>query len=105
MKTYYYATSVSNEMNILTKGLHAGFKGITYMTEDKMDAIKFADVTCRPYIVILKIEIPDNYKNRIIETFDHNYDFFKCRCWGYKGYIPVEWIKEDSYYTNPIFGQ
>lgn len=104
MKTYYHATSVSNEMSILTKGLHVGFNGITYMTEDEKDAFKFAAAHGVPLIVIFKIEIPNTYKNRIIETFDHNYDFFKCHCWGYKGYIPVEWIKVESYYTNPLFG-
>lgn len=104
MKTYYHATSVNNQNSILANGLKVGIDGIVYMTEDEKDAFKFAAAHGVPLIVIFKIGIPNTYKNRIIETFDHNYDFFKCRAWGYTEDIPAEWIKVESYYTNPLFG-
>lgn len=96
-KVYYHATSYENLGSILVDGIKASaIDGVVYMTEKEEDAIKFLYIRgCRD-IVTFKIKVADNSK--VIETFDHNPVFFKCRCFGYCGDIPCNMIEPSKRY-------
>lgn len=96
-KVYYHASAYENLGSILIRGLKASpIDGLVYMTEKEEDAVKFLYIRgCRD-IVTFKITLKDD--SRVIETFDHNPAFFKCRCFGYRGDIPFEMIQSSKRY-------
>lgn len=81
---YYHATPFENLGSILESGIKKGIDGVVYLTKGKDEAMRFLLV--RGYSDILTIEVKVDSKN-IIEMFDHNQNFFKCRAFGYKGDI------------------
>lgn len=99
MKTYYHATDVNNLASILNTGLEArNPENIVYMTEKPDDALKFVALRFYPEILVVKIKIPKKLEHKVIETFDHNPNFFKCRAFGYQGDIPTSMI--EPYYIT-----
>ena len=80
LKTYYHATPFENVDSIMCKGILCGVDGVVYLTENKEDAARFLIVRgCKD---ILTVEVVIDDKN-VEETFDHSYQFFKCRAFGY----------------------
>lgn len=95
-KTYFHATSYDNLLSIITDGIKTGYDGIVYMCEKEEDAVKFPIIHGISHIVTFKIKIKE--PDKIVETFDHSYNFFQCRCWGFKGNIPADWIEPSKQY-------
>lgn len=91
-KIYYHATPYENLGSIVCNGIKANnIEGLVYLCEKEEDAIKFLAIRgirnfCTFKVIIKKPKF-------LIETFDHNYMFFKCRCFGYQGDIPADWIE------------
>ena len=89
MRTYYHATDYSNIVSILDKGLKAStIDGLVYLAETEDDALKFVVLRGYEKIVTFKVKIYKRDEDKLIETFDHNQRFFKCRSFGYMGNIP-----------------
>lgn len=87
----YHGTSMNNLASIATKGIKPSIEGIVYLTKKPEDAIKFPYIRGIKNILILKVKVDDS---KVIETFDHNSNFFKCRCFGYEGIISPKQIIE-----------
>jgi hypothetical protein len=102
MKVYYHATDSNNLDSILSTGLKAGCDGVVYMTEKEEDAVKFVMFCGCRKIVTFRIRVDDEDEKNVIETFDHNPVFFKCRAFGYIGNIEVDNIEPVSFWDNPL---
>lgn len=87
MKVLYHATDYNNLIPILEQGLKPGCDGVVYLAETPEDALKFVCVRGYKSIVTLQVKIYKKDEYKIQETFDHNYNFFKCRAFGYNGTI------------------
>lgn len=89
---YYHATTKENFEKIVEDGvIKTGFDGIIYLTDSKENALKF--VALRPIessIIVIEIDVPD--ESRVFETFDHSFNFFKCKSYGYPDDIHTEYI-------------
>ena len=91
MKILYHATDYNNLYNILENGLKANsVDGLVYLAETSEDALKFICLRGYEKIVTFRVKIYKKDENKLIETFDHSYNFFKCRSFGYMGDIPPE---------------
>lgn len=105
MKKYYHATSYDNLTSILCDGLRTSMEGIVYMTETPIDAVKFVALRMIPKILVVEIKTLKKHEENIIETTDHNYDFFKCKSYGYVGNIDSNMITNYLLYDNPLLGR
>ena len=99
-KTYYHSTSQHNFYSILSdEKINPSPEGIVYCCTTPEDWLKFAAVRALsnddPYVV-LKIDVPDEAE--VEETFDHSEVFFKCRCFGIVGEVPLDWVDLDNSY-------
>ena len=93
MKYFYHATSYENLVSIYEKGILAqNAEGIVYMTEKPEEAARFVVIHGIPKILCVKIKIPKSKEHNIIETFDHSYNFFKCRSFAYVGNITPDML-------------
>lgn len=88
MKVLYHATDYNNLISILEHGLKPGYDEVVYLAETPEDALKFVCLRGYKNIVTLQVKIYKKDEDKIQETFDHNYNFFKCRAFGYYGTIP-----------------
>lgn len=96
-KIYYHATSYDNLGSILLNGIYASkYDGLVYMTEKEEDAVKFVLIRGIKHIVTFKIKVKDSSK--VIQTFDHSKEFFKCDCYGYIGDVGPDMIEPSSQY-------
>ncbi|MBO5387553.1 MAG: hypothetical protein J6A59_05360 [Lachnospiraceae bacterium] len=99
MKTYYHATDYSNLASILDTGLKASkIDGLVYLAKTEEDALKFVVLRGYTKIVTFKIKIYKRDEDKVIETFDHNPNFFKCRSFGYVGDISPDKIVPSKRY-------
>lgn len=103
MKTFYHATSKENIASILCNGLIAGNQGCVFMTENEDEAVRFLLLRQIPEIVTIKIKVYKEDYDKVQETFDHNYRFFKCKAFGYFGDISVENISASRIYKNTLY--
>lgn len=89
-KKYYHATSEKTFYSILDDGeIKVGWDGIIYLTEKPEEAVRFIALRLtNDDIYVLEIEVPD--PSLIEETFDHSYNFFKCKSFGYPENIPSD---------------
>ena len=92
MKKYYHATDYNNLGNILVNGIHPGPDGLVYMCETETDALKFLYVRGYRELLVCEIKILKKDEINVMETFDHSFNFFKCRAFGYKGHIDTSKI-------------
>lgn len=89
---YFHATTEENFEKILATGaIKTGTDGITYMTLNATDAVKFLIVRGIRSVIVLELELDESYN--IKETFDHSFAFFKCKCFGTDKEIPLTCIK------------
>ena len=94
MKVMYHATDYDNLYSILENGLKVNsIDGLVYLAETPEDALKFVCLRGYKKIVSFKVKIYKKDEDKLIETFDHSYNFFKCRSFGYMGNIPPEHIE------------
>lgn len=87
---FYHATSMDNLSSIMENGLKPGSDGLVYLTKDPKEALRFLAIRGAKEALVVKVSLSEE---RVMETFDHSYAFFKCRCFGYEGVIPVSKIK------------
>lgn len=88
MQIFYHATSIDNLGSILVNGLQPrNIERIVYLCKKPEECLRFAFVQGVKHVLICKVRVDE--KN-IIETFDHNEQFFKCRCFGSTKPIPCE---------------
>lgn len=92
MKKYYHATDFNNLGNIIVNGIQPGPDGLVYMCEGPTDAIKFLYIRGYKHLLVCEIKISKLDEKNIIETFDHSFEFFKCRAFGYRGHIDIDKI-------------
>ena len=101
MKTFYHATNIENLGSILEYGLKAqNMERLVYLPETPEDALRFVALRFYPEMLVVKVKIPKKFEHNIIETFDHNYNFFKCRAFGYQGDIPVTMLSDYMKYSR-----
>lgn len=88
MKKFYHATKMSNFYNILEKGILVGVDGIVYLAETAQEAYRFMAIrNFGEPILVIEVELDEN---AVQETFDHSYQFFQCRAFGYPDRIPLD---------------
>ena len=81
----------------MLNGIYASkYDGLVYMTEKEEDAVKFVLIRGIKHIVTFKIKVKDSSK--VIQTFDHSKEFFKCDCYGYIGDVGPHMIEPSSQY-------
>lgn len=81
MKKFYHATEMRNFYSILEKGILPGIGGIVYLAETAQEAYRFMAIrSFGEPILVVEVELDEN---TVRETFDHSYQFFKCRAFGY----------------------
>lgn len=106
-KTYYHSTSQNNFYGILSdEKINPSPEGIVYCCATPEDCLKFAAVRAlgnNNRTVVLKIDVPDEAE--VEETFDHSETFFKCRCFGIVGEVPLDWIDLDNSHVYKIGGR
>ena len=98
MRYMYHATPKENLNSILEHGLRPGIDGCVYLCEQPKEAIRFLLVKQPEVIVVFEIAISDEDEARIKESFDHSFEFFQCRAYGYNGTIPKEKIIDYEMY-------
>lgn len=99
-KTYYHATDMKNLISVYEKGLVRGCDGIVYLTEKPEESLRF--IFLRGYNNALVLEVELDEKN-VVETFDHSYNFFKCRSFGSTKDIKPSQIKKYLKYDLSCF--
>lgn len=102
MKYLYHATDIRNLSSILRFGLKRNEYGMIYLADTEIDALKFVALRMIKEIAIIKVNIVELDQEKLIESNDHNYDFFKCKAWEYRNDISKTALKAYSVYKNPL---
>lgn len=90
MRYLYHATNFDNLGSILLNGIKHSIEGYVYLTEKPEQAASFLAIRGIQRILVVQVKIYKKDENKIIETFDHNYNFFKFKCFGYTGDIGAD---------------
>lgn len=78
--TYYHSTSLDNLGSILTLGLlPANMEHLVYLCKNPSDCLKFAYLHGLSSVLMCEVRVDDD---SIVETFDHSFEFFECRCFA-----------------------
>ena len=94
MKTYYHATPIENLQSIINEGIKRNnLEKVVYLCEKPEDAAKFLRVHLCEHFVVIPVKVHERF---IEESFDHSYQFFKCRAFMYHKDIPVSNINIDE---------
>jgi len=97
IKTFYHATSKSNLGNIMQDGIKKGkIEKVVYLADSSQNAAKFLAVRGMKEIIVFPIDASKLDRKELEESFDHSYDFFKCRAYLYYGDVPEEAIDFDK---------
>jgi len=81
----YHGTAERNLISILEEGIKPGPEGCVFLAETQFDALKFLALRCFDEdIIVFEVEVSEE---KVEETFDHSYSFFKCKAYGYFGKI------------------
>lgn len=92
MKTMYHATKLDNLDSILSNGLKRNnCEHVIFLCEKPEDAAKFLLVQGIEQFVVIPVFVHEKFLD---ESFDHSFQFFKCRCWMYHKDIPPRNIDE-----------
>lgn len=86
-KKFYHATDYKNFNSIINEGIKPGCDGIVYLAEDKEEAYRFVALRFYEEVLVVEVELEES---KVEETFDHNYNFFKCRAFGYPEAIDLD---------------
>lgn len=88
----YHATPYENLLSIYSKGiLPSKIEGSVYLAETDEDAVKFIALRGCKDILTVEVEVDDKL---VTESFDHNYQVFKCRAFTHEGVITPSNFKE-----------
>ena len=93
----YHATPYSNLISIVSEGIKLSSDGVVYACEKPEECLRFAYVHGCYDVLVIKFKVD---KRKVVETFDHSYEFFKCRCFGSK--IPVTLDMIEDYYRYDL---
>ena len=94
-KLLYHGTSFDNYLKILDdEKILPSCDGVVYCCESIGDVLKFMYFRPIDTVCIIPIVVSDDMK--VEETFDHSYQFFKCRCYGISGEISLDDIDIDN---------
>ena len=111
MRILYHATTKENAMKIIgSHCIRPGMDGLVYMADSPENAIKFqmpyhevmASGNGKFTITVIPIRIKKADEAKVIETFDHNKEYFKCKSYGYEGEIPLEMLGNPTDYTYTV---
>ena len=91
LKTYYHATPYENLESIMDQGIHKGYDGVVYLTEKPEEAARFVAIRGCKTILVLGIELD---KNLVTESFDHSFQFFRCKAYSYPDDIGINDVTE-----------
>lgn len=93
---YYHATRCTNAISIVQDGvIRTGCDGIVYLADSMDNAFRFIAVrTFHEDVIVFEIDIPETEMKFVEETFDHSYNFFQCKAFGYSKNIPTSWITD-----------
>lgn len=97
MKYYYHYTKAENAVSIISEGL----TGTTFMCENEQDCLLFAHIYNygqEVNIFIYKIKA-EAVEDKLEESFDHSYEFFKCRAFTFTGTIDYSDVEVSNAYT------
>lgn len=86
MRKFYHATPYSNLLSILSNGIKTGVDKVVYLAETKESALKFICIRCFDPILVIEIELDED---KVEESFDHSYQFFKEKAFVYPKDIPA----------------
>lgn len=101
MRYMWHSTDMNNLLSIMNKGLlPMNAEKTVYLAETESDALKFSVLRGYDVTVTLKIKIYKRDEANVFETFDHSYDYFRCKAFGYDGVIPIENIIPYKYYNT-----
>lgn len=90
MSKYYHGTSYSNLLKIIDDGKikNNNMEHMVFLAKTKDEAFKFVVLRYMTEdIAVIELELDDS---KVIETFDHNQNFFKAKAFGYKGEISTD---------------
>ena len=94
IKHYYHATSRSNLGPIIEEGLRGlNIEKGVYLCETPEDCCKFMITHLVLDYIILEVNLDDS---EVVESFDHNRRFYKCRCFFHRGDISTDKINFNS---------
>ena len=92
MKTYWHATDYNNLLSIYSKGILANnIEHCVFLCETEQDAAKVLVIRGCKKILLCQVEVD---KDKVIESFDHNQEFFRCKAYMYPQDIPSNQIKQ-----------
>ena len=99
MQIMYHGTSYNNMLKIMSHGIEPSCDGLVYLCEKPEDCAKFLYIRGIKDIVVFKVRIPKKLEHNLHETFDHSYEFFKCKAFGYFGELSPEMIEPIMQYN------
>lgn len=81
LKKYYHAASKWTMYNIIHSGvIRTGTLGDIYFCEKPEDAMKFVAIRGYEEVDVIEFELPEE---KAKESFDHSFEFWKCRVFTY----------------------
>ena len=92
---FYHATPLDNLGSICSQGLYPGPDGVVYLCKKPKECLRFSLMYGVISVLVCKVDIP---KEWVIETFDHSFEFFRCRCFGSTRPISATKIKAYTQY-------
>lgn len=93
MAVYYHATPEENMSEILANGIKTGCDGVVYLADNCTGAAKFVAVRGVKRIIVFEVNVPDE---KVEESFDHNFMFFKERAFSTSNSISTERINFEN---------
>lgn len=101
MKYMWHSTDINNLRNIMEQGLLLlNAERVIYLAETENDALRFSMFRGYGVTVTLKVKIYKKDEDKLFETFDHSYEYFKCKAFGYSDNIPASNIIPYKYYNT-----
>ena len=93
---FYHATDIKNLSSILGEGIRPGVDGIVYLAKAPEHALRFVflkAVALSFDVLVLEVDLKEE---EVFETFDHSFNFFRAKSFGYTEIIPISRISDYS---------
>ena len=92
VKKYYHATNFANFSGIMAEDvIKAGIDGGVYLCDTAKDACKFLAIRGEKGVYVFEVEV---YETKVVESFDHNENYFGCKAYLYLGDIPFSKVTQ-----------
>lgn len=102
MTQYYHACTPETWDKIMASGeVRKSWDGCVYLCTSPDEAARFVALRLMGTgdNTIIVLEFDDLDESNIEEVFDHNPNFWRCRCWGYFDNIPLYEVGNVYEYT------